>query len=114
MNNVGERGGLRHDNERCPIMPSTDILSCGNLDQITETKYSISASYSADSKPYNSSTRFPSTKPMPKADRSKRGRKERDPEITVPTPLPSATKCKRLEVMPAGRVQEPTGAPRPN
>ena len=49
LNNVGERGGLRHDNERCPIIQGTDILSCGNLDQITEPKYSISASYSADS-----------------------------------------------------------------
>ena len=49
LNNVGERGGLLHDNARCPIIQSIDIRSCGNLDQITEPKYSISAGYLADS-----------------------------------------------------------------
>ena len=49
LNNVGERGGLLHDNARCPIIQSIDIRSCGNLDQITEPRYSISAGYLADS-----------------------------------------------------------------
>ena len=50
---------------------------------------------------------------MPKAERHKRSRKDRDPEITIPTTSIGTKKCKRSEVMPAGRVQEPTGAPRP-
>ena len=49
LNNVGERGGLLRDNTRCPIDQCIDIESCGNLDQITEPKYSISAGYLADS-----------------------------------------------------------------
>ena len=32
LNNVGERGGLLHDNARCPIIQSIDIRSFGNLD----------------------------------------------------------------------------------
>ena len=50
---------------------------------------------------------------MPKAERHKRSRKDRDPEITIPTTSIGTKKCKRSEVMPAGRFQEPTGAPRP-
>ena len=32
LNNVGERGGLLHDNARRPIIQSIDIRSCVNLD----------------------------------------------------------------------------------
>ena len=48
LNNLGERGGWVHDNASCPIIKSIAIRSCGNLDQMTEPKYSISAGYLAD------------------------------------------------------------------
>ena len=48
LNNVGRRGGLRHDNPSRPMVRSTATQSCGNIDQITDPKYSISDGYVAD------------------------------------------------------------------
>ena len=48
LNNVGRRAGLRHDIPSCCIFQSIATQSCGNIDQITDPKYSISAGYVAD------------------------------------------------------------------
>ena len=48
LNSVGRRGGLRHYNPSGPIVRSLATQSCGNIDQITDPKYSISAGYLAD------------------------------------------------------------------